>query len=150
MSPSRNAVKSIRAWSPGSRPNDLDGGIALMIFAHAMSRFVRSGRGPAGAGGGRPVVVEAPGSHTGPSRLRTAVQRLRNRLKSDENLPMNSRSALKVRPRGADNVVVRATRAYVAGLGTAGALVLAAVLAFALAGTLVAFNGWSRLASGGS
>src|SRR5579875_1625647 len=53
MSPSRNAVKSIRAWSPGSRPNDLDGGIALMIFAHAMSRFVRSGRGPAGGWWGR-------------------------------------------------------------------------------------------------
>ncbi|MHB1571248.1 MAG: hypothetical protein ACYC0H_18885, partial [Solirubrobacteraceae bacterium] len=45
---------------------------------------------------------------------------------------------------------MRATRAYVAGLGTAGVLVVGVLLLFALVGTLVAFNGWPKLASGGS
>lgn len=37
---------------------------------------------------------------------------------------------------------MRATRAYLAGLGTAGSIVVGAALAFVLASAVVAFHGW--------
>ncbi|MGH2916364.1 MAG: hypothetical protein ACRDMX_15395, partial [Solirubrobacteraceae bacterium] len=43
---------------------------------------------------------------------------------------------------------MRAGRAYLAGLGTAGALVVGAAVLFTLASALVAFNGWPKLADG--
>jgi hypothetical protein len=42
---------------------------------------------------------------------------------------------------------VRVTRAYLAGLGTAGSLVSCAALLFVLAGALLSYNGWPRVAS---
>jgi hypothetical protein len=52
---------------------------------------------------------------------------------------------LKESPKGADEMRVRATRAYLAGLGTAGTLVLAASMLFILGSAMVAFNGWPKL-----
>jgi hypothetical protein len=52
---------------------------------------------------------------------------------------------LKGAVRRADiNHNVRATRAYLAGLGTAGSMVVGAALLFVLASALVAFHGWPR------
>ena len=46
--------------------------------------------------------------------------------------------------------MVRGTRAYLAGIGTAGALVLGAALVFVLAGAVVAFRGWPAPHTGGA
>jgi hypothetical protein len=45
---------------------------------------------------------------------------------------------------------VRATRAYLAGLGTAGTLVLAASILFVLGSAIVTYNGWPKLGGIGS
>ncbi|MGH2895373.1 MAG: hypothetical protein ACRDPM_19200, partial [Solirubrobacteraceae bacterium] len=45
---------------------------------------------------------------------------------------------------------MRATRAYLAGLGTAGTLVLAASILFVLGSAIVTYNGWPKLGGIGS
>jgi hypothetical protein len=44
---------------------------------------------------------------------------------------------------------VRPSRAYIAGLGTAGSLILGAVLLFVVGSAVVAFNGWPKLGRAG-
>src|ERR1039458_1162104 len=67
---------------------------------------------------------------------------------------MGQRNRVKKSSRSGRNLPigreVRATRAYMAGLGTAGALVLGAAILFTLASAVVAFNGWPTLGGGGA
>ena len=48
----------------------------------------------------------------------------------------------------ADNKLVRVSRAYLAGLGTAGSMVLCAVVLFLVGSAVVAFHGWKPLGIG--
>jgi hypothetical protein len=51
------------------------------------------------------------------------------------------------RPSGRAGPVARATRAYLAGIGTSGSLLAGAALMFIVASALVAFHGWPHVAS---
>src|ERR1700761_8970726 len=58
--------------------------------------------------------------------------------------------SIKAGASAADEYLVRATRAYLAGLGTAGTMVLAASILFVFGSAIVTYNGWPKLGGIGS
>ncbi len=53
----------------------------------------------------------------------------------------------RLRPPGRAGPLARATRAYLAGVGTSGSLLAGAALMFIVASAMVAFHGWPHVAA---
>ena len=83
------------------------------------------------------------------SQCQTTGSRAESRDDATVRAP-RSRNSIKATASAADEEHVRATRAYLAGLGTAGTLVLAASILFVFGSAVVTYNGWPKLGGIGS